>query len=200
MSGVLIALVSFNSWAFNQAETEDYLAQRTGLSKAQAHNALEAFEHQIKTEMAAKRMVVLSDFGTYKPKELNGTRTVRNLRTGASMQIDKWAAVKQPERVSQADFYSRMSQHAGLSPEDSKKAVDAYRDLIKATLKRGGTVELRGEESFSVAKRAARMAYDPNTGTMVRRSAAKVVNHDVGGDGHYSFSASTKLKNALNNR
>jgi nucleoid DNA-binding protein len=184
----------------NQAETEDAIALKTGLSRSQAHNALEAFEKQIKTEMAAKRMVVLSDFGTYKPKELNGTRIGRNPRTGAAMKIDNWSPVKQPERVSQADFYSRMSQHAGLSAEESKKAVDAYREAIQETLKKGGTVALRGEESFSVGKRAARISYDINTGTMVRRNASRGVNHDVGGDGRYSFSASTKLKNALNNR
>jgi DNA-binding protein HU-beta len=197
-SGVLIALVSSNSWALNQSETEEAIATKTGLTRSQAHNALEAFEHQIKTEMAAKRMVVLSDFGTYKPKELNGTRVGRNPRTGAALVMDQWSNVKKPERVSQADFYSRMSQHAGLSAEESKKAVDAYREAIQATLKKGGTVDLRGEESFSVSKRAARIAYDVNTGTMVRRLAAKVVNHDVGGDGHYSFSASTKLKNSVN--
>jgi nucleoid DNA-binding protein len=180
------------------ALNQDYLTQRTGLSKAQAHNALEAFEHQIKTEMAAKRMVVLSDFGTYKPKELNGTRVGRNPRTGAALVMDQWSNVKKPERVSQADFYARMSQHAGLSPEESKKVVDAYREAIQATLKKGGTVELRGEESFSVGKRAARISYDINTGTMVRRNASKVVDQDVGGDGHYSFKASTKLKNAVN--
>jgi DNA-binding protein HU-beta len=199
-SGVLIGLISFNSWALNQAETENAIAFKTGLTKAQAHNALEAFEHQIKTEMAAKRMVVLKDFGTYKPQELNGKTIGRNPRTGAAMAYDKWSPVKNPERVSQADFYARMSQHSGLSAADSKKAVDAYREAIQTTLTKGGVVALRGKEEFSVAKRAARIGYDINTGTMVSRSAAKTVNHNVGGDGHYSFSASTKLKNSLHNR
>jgi nucleoid DNA-binding protein len=199
-SGVLIALASFNSWARNQAETEDVIASKAGLTKAQAHNALEAFEHQIKTEMAAKRMVVLTDFGTYKPKELNGTHIGRNPRTGAALKIDTWSNVKNPDRVSQADFYSRMSQHSGLSAEESKKAVDAYRDAIQATLKKGGSVALRGEEEFSVGKRAAKVITNVNDGEKMKLPAAKVVKHNVGGDGHYSFSASTKLKNTLNNR
>jgi hypothetical protein len=68
MSGVLIALVSFNACSLTKQNIEVGMAEKTGLTRTQARNALEAFELQVKTELEATRGVAMSD-RTYLPKE-----------------------------------------------------------------------------------------------------------------------------------
>ncbi|MDH5524737.1 MAG: HU family DNA-binding protein [Desulfobulbaceae bacterium] len=61
----------------------------------------------------------------------------------------------------------------GLSKADSKRAVEAALEAIENALKSGRKVTLVGFGTFQVHVRAARVARNPKTGTMIKVAAAK---------------------------
>ena len=158
MSGVITASMS-SSWAANQSEMEDMVAAQTGLTKTQSHNALDAFEKQLKEEMGAKRAVKLDGFGQYNPRQSAGIRTGYNPRTGGQLQYESWKLVKKPEVVDEATFNARAAARAGMSVEDYDKAVEAYKSNVANTLRKGGRVAMHGEGTYAVVRVAVRKYY-----------------------------------------
>lgn len=199
LSGALIALAS-SSWALNKEEMEESIAAKTGLTKAQSHNALDAFEKQLRHEMDQKKSVRLDGFGTFTPKEIKGQRDGRNPRTGASLTYDSWGKVKTDETVREKAFVQAMATRANMSTEDADKALEAYKESVKSTLKKGGTYASRGEGTYEVGKRAARTGRNPQTGEPIKIKAAKVPKYNDGGNNHVAFTAGKGLKETLNGK
>ena len=75
-----------------KSELIKQIAERAGLTQAQATTALQAFETTVIDELANGREVALVGFGTFKVTE-RAARTGRNPQTGAEIQI---AASKAP--------------------------------------------------------------------------------------------------------
>lgn len=193
LSGALIASMS-SSWAMNQSEMEAYVATQTGLTKTASHNALDAFENQLKEEMAAKRAVKLDNFGTYNPRESSGMKTGRNPRTGAALQYEGFKLVKKPEVVDEATFNSRAAARAGMTVEDYDKAVESYKAGVAGTLRKGGSVAMHGEGTYAVGK-VSRRVYMRKDGSISKVVAAhKTVRYSgYGASNRQQFKADTAL-------
>ena len=70
----------------NKSELVDSIAKKSGLSKAQSTEALNAFIATIGEAMKANDTVSLVGFGTFSVKERQA-RTGRNPKTGEELQI-----------------------------------------------------------------------------------------------------------------
>ena len=64
--------------------------------------------------------------------------------------------------------------------KEAAAAVDAVFGAIEKALKKGGRVAIAGFGTFSVAKRAARTARNPQTGAMIKVKAKKVPKFTAG--------------------
>lgn len=76
----------------NKSDLIKQIAERAGLTQAQATTALQAFETTVIDELANGREVALIGFGIFKVTD-RAARTGRNPQTGAEIQI---AASKVP--------------------------------------------------------------------------------------------------------
>ncbi len=81
-----------------------------------------------------------------------------------------------------------LADKCGFSKADSGRAVDCILDCITGELKKGGEVRLIGFGTFSVSKRAARQARNPQTGATIQVPASKQAK----------FKAGKALKDAVN--
>ncbi len=82
--------------------------------------------------------------------------------------------------MNKAELVSAMASTAKLSKADSTKALDAIVKAISKSLKKGERVMLVGFGTFSVAKRAARMGRNPQTGKPIKIAAKKVAKFKAG--------------------
>lgn len=76
----------------NKSELVKQIAERAGLTQAQATTALQAFQTSVIDELTNGGEVALIGFGTFKVTD-RAARTGRNPQTGAEIQI---AASKNP--------------------------------------------------------------------------------------------------------
>lgn len=90
--------------------------------------------------------------------------------------------------MNKTEFVAAIAEAAEISKADAAKAVNAYADVVKETLKAGDKVQLVGFGTFSVSERAAREGINPATGEKIKIKAAKVPK----------FKAGAALKDALN--
>ena len=70
----------------NKSELVDSIAAKSGLSKVQANDALNAFIASVGEALAKNDSIALVGFGTFAVKE-RAARTGRSPQTGAEMQI-----------------------------------------------------------------------------------------------------------------
>ena len=82
--------------------------------------------------------------------------------------------------MNKTEFIEAIAKATGLSKADSKRAVDAFVEVVKKELKKGGKIQLVGFGTFSVSKRAARQGINPSTGEKIRIKAAKVPKFKAG--------------------
>ena len=82
--------------------------------------------------------------------------------------------------MNKAELIDAIAGEAGLSKADAKKALDAFVSATGAALKKGDRISLVGFGSFSVAKRAARIGRNPQTGKEIKIAAKKVVKFKAG--------------------
>jgi nucleoid DNA-binding protein len=69
---------------------------------------------------------------------------------------------------------------ATCSKAEAGKAVDAFLEAIKKSLKKGNKVTIIGFGTFSVTKRAARKGRNPQTGKEIKIAAKKVPKFAAG--------------------
>ncbi|MDH6343789.1 DNA-binding protein HU-beta [Parabacteroides sp. PFB2-12] len=84
--------------------------------------------------------------------------------------------------MNKTEFINAVSEKAGLSKVDAKKAVEAFVETVSNELKAGGKVALLGFGSFSVAEKAARKGVNPKTKQPIDIPARKTVKFKAGSE------------------
>lgn len=90
--------------------------------------------------------------------------------------------------MNKQELISHIAQHAELTRENAKNALDALIEGIKSSLSNGQDVRLVGFGTFSVADRPAREGRNPRTGEVIKIAASRQVK----------FKAGKELKEAAN--
>lgn len=90
--------------------------------------------------------------------------------------------------MNKAELIDAIASSAKLSKADAGRALEATVESIHKALKKGDRIGLVGFGSFSVAKRAARIGRNPQTGKEIKIAAKKVVK----------FKAGTELSGTVN--
>ena len=75
--------------------------------------------------------------------------------------------------MNKTERIAAVAEKTGLSKKAADAAVAATLDTIKATLKKGGKVQLFGFGTFEVRKRAARTGLNPQTKQPIKIKASK---------------------------
>ncbi|MGN1057119.1 MAG: integration host factor subunit alpha [Comamonas sp.] len=89
--------------------------------------------------------------------------------------------------LTKADLADLLFDQLGVSKREAKDIVDAYFDLISASLIKGEEVKLSGFGNFQLRAKAPRPGRNPRTGELIPIEARRVV----------TFHASTKLKEQI---
>ncbi|MCD4747551.1 MAG: HU family DNA-binding protein [Bacteroidales bacterium] len=84
--------------------------------------------------------------------------------------------------MNKAELIDAIASDASITKADAKKSLDAFIGATSKALKKGDRVALVGFGSFSVAKRAARIGRNPQTGKELKIPAKKVVKFKAGSD------------------
>jgi DNA-binding protein HU-beta len=82
--------------------------------------------------------------------------------------------------MTKADLVSAIAKQTKLSKADAERALNAFVDVAKKTLKKEGRLALAGFGTFVVAKRKARTGRNPQTGEPIKIKAGKVVRFKAG--------------------
>ena len=84
--------------------------------------------------------------------------------------------------MNKTELINAVAEKAGLSKADSKKAVDAFSEVITDALKSGDKVALIGFGTFSVNEKPAREAINPATKQKIKIAAKKVAKFKPGSE------------------
>ena len=84
--------------------------------------------------------------------------------------------------MNKAELIEAIANGAKLTKADAGRALDATIEAVSKGLKKGDRISLVGFGSFSVAKRAARIGRNPQTGKEIKIAAKKVVKFKAGAD------------------
>ena len=82
--------------------------------------------------------------------------------------------------MTKAELIGKMAAGAKISKAAAGKALDAFIDSVKASLKKDERVTLVGFGTFSVSKRKARKGRNPRTGKEIKIPARKVPKFTAG--------------------
>jgi integration host factor subunit alpha len=86
--------------------------------------------------------------------------------------------------LTKAELAELLFERLGLNKRESKDMVEAFFDILHATLVAGGDVKLSGFGNFQIRRKAPRPGRNPRTGESIPIKARNVV----------TFHASHKLK------
>jgi len=89
--------------------------------------------------------------------------------------------------LTKAQLADLLFEQIGLNKRESKDMVDAFFDLVVASLIRGEDVRISGFGNFQIRTKAARPGRNPRTGELIPIEARRVA----------TFHASHKLKDAI---
>ena len=84
--------------------------------------------------------------------------------------------------MNKTELIDKIAANAGLSKADSKKALDATVDAIKAALVAGDKIQLVGFGTFAVSERPARQGINPATKQKITIAAKKVAKFKAGAE------------------
>jgi DNA-binding protein HU-beta len=90
--------------------------------------------------------------------------------------------------MNKAELIDAIAAEAKIAKTEAGRALDGFINATTKALKKGDRVALVGFGSFSVAKRAARIGRNPQTGKAIKISAKKVAK----------FKAGAELKKSVN--
>ena len=86
------------------------------------------------------------------------------------------------KQMNKAELIEAIANGAKLTKADAGRALDATIEAVSKGLKKGDRISLVGFGSFSVAKRAARLGRNPQTGKEIKIAAKKVVKFKAGSE------------------
>lgn len=84
--------------------------------------------------------------------------------------------------MNKTELINAISEKAGLSKVDSKKALDAFIETVGEELKKGEKIALVGFGTYSVTEKAARKGINPRTKAVINIPAKKTVKFKAGAD------------------
>ena len=84
--------------------------------------------------------------------------------------------------MNKAELIDAIASGSKLTKADAGRALDSTIEAVGKALKKGDRISLVGFGSFSVAKRAARLGRNPQTGKEIKIAAKKVVKFKAGAD------------------
>ncbi|MEI6691748.1 MAG: HU family DNA-binding protein [Chlorobium sp.] len=82
--------------------------------------------------------------------------------------------------MSKAELVEKIAEKAKLTKVDAERAVNAFINVVTASLKAGDDVTLVGFGTFTTGDRAERQGRNPQTGEAITISAKKVVKFKPG--------------------
>jgi len=82
--------------------------------------------------------------------------------------------------MNKGDLINKVASDAKLSKAQAGKVLDSVLNTVVKSLKKGNKVTLVGFGTFAVAKRAARIGRNPQTGATIKIPAKKVVKFKAG--------------------
>lgn len=75
--------------------------------------------------------------------------------------------------MNKAELVAVMAEKSGISKKAAEAALKAFTEAVTKELKKGQKVQLVGFGTFEVAKRAARVGRNPQTGAEMKIKASK---------------------------
>ncbi|MFO0321117.1 MAG: HU family DNA-binding protein [Bacteroidota bacterium] len=84
--------------------------------------------------------------------------------------------------MNKAELIEAIANSTKSTKADAGRALDATIEAVSKALKKGDRLALVGFGSFSVAKRAARLGRNPQTGKEIKIAAKKVVKFKAGSE------------------
>ena len=82
--------------------------------------------------------------------------------------------------MSKAELVEKIADQAKLTKVDAERALNAFIDVVTASLKEGEDVTLVGFGTFAVGNRAERSGRNPQTGEAITIAAKNVVKFKPG--------------------
>ncbi|EIC13668.1 HU family DNA-binding protein [Kingella kingae] len=76
--------------------------------------------------------------------------------------------------MNKSELIDAIATESGLTKTDAGKALDAFTEVVKNTLKTGDSITLVGFGTFKVADRAERQGLNPKTKEAITIPAARV--------------------------
>lgn len=127
-------------------------------------------------------------------------KTGRNPRTGLPLTYTAYHRVTGAPSFSESKLYKEISTFTQLSEGATKRAIDAFKGIMKVALKKGDMASFTGFGCFYVGMRAARNGRNPQTGATILIRAAKVPHFRASKTGNRGgkFSPASALKDAVN--
>ena len=84
--------------------------------------------------------------------------------------------------MNKGELVDAIASEAKITKADAQRALEAFLAVTSKTLKKGDKVTLVGFGTFSVAKRAARIGRNPQTGKEIKIAAKKVAKFKAGAE------------------
>ena len=84
--------------------------------------------------------------------------------------------------MNKAQLIDAIASESKITKADAGRAVDAFITATTKALKKGDRVALVGFGSFTVAKRAARIGRNPQTGKEIKIAAKRVAKFKAGAE------------------
>ncbi len=84
--------------------------------------------------------------------------------------------------MNKSELIEQLADRADIKRSEAEAAVNAFTEVVKETLQRGGDVAITGFGKFSVAERGARQGVNPQTGERIQIAASKAPKFSAGAD------------------
>ena len=84
--------------------------------------------------------------------------------------------------MNKIELIAAVAEQAGMTKVDARKAIDAFLEVSKAELKKGGKIALVGFGTLGVVERPARQGRNPRTGKNIKIAAKKVAKFKAAKD------------------
>ncbi|MEE9543902.1 MAG: HU family DNA-binding protein [Thermodesulfobacteriota bacterium] len=82
--------------------------------------------------------------------------------------------------MTKGELVEKIAKEAGLTKADGERALNAFTNAVKKSLKKGEAVALVGFGTFDVSKRKARIGRNPQTGAELKIPACRVPKFKAG--------------------
>jgi len=207
--GLGLGAIPGTAVAMNKAELIEAMASESGLSKADAKRALDAFINATTKALKRGDSAVLIGFGSFSISK-RSARTGRNPQSKSGRPTDspvtftscpEFAAALDlnPGKGDEASAKCRdadviidaehIASETGRDPErrlsekDAQLALDAFINATTKALKKGDRLSVsEGFGAFSISKRSARTGRNPQTGKEIQIAAKNVVKFKAGAE------------------